>query len=164
MNTLSGENRGFLVPMMYHPSHDVLDLTEAERWYERVFGSPSASLASLIAKLPPRPGSGYPPNYSTFTLIGDVLMDTIDPTRYVIDGRQRLPTVKKPHLRLISWYIEGMKEAVARCGGMAYGSSVNSTRWPGATRCRWPMARICRFSTRCRRILVYGIRSLRLPL
>lgn len=111
MNTLSEERRVFHVPMMYHPSHDVLDLTEAEGWYERVFGTPSASLASLIAKLPPRPGSGYPPNYSTFTLIGDVLMDTIDPTRYVIDGRQRLPTVKKPHLRLISWYIEGMKEA-----------------------------------------------------
>lgn len=105
------EHRSFHVPMMYHPSHDVLDLAEAEQWYERVFGCASASLASLIAKLPPRPGSGYPPDYSTFTLIGDVLMDTIDPTRYVIEGRQRLPTVKTPHLRLISWYIEGMKEA-----------------------------------------------------
>jgi hypothetical protein len=38
-------------------------------------------------------------------------MDTIDPKRYIIEGLQRLPTVKKPHLRLISWYIEGMNEA-----------------------------------------------------
>jgi hypothetical protein len=103
--------RGFNVPMMFHPSHDVLDLDDAERWYERVFGCPSMSLESMIAKLPPRPGSGYPPNYSTFTPISDVLFDTIDPTRYLIGGVQRLPSVKAPHLRLISWYIEGMDEA-----------------------------------------------------
>jgi catechol 2,3-dioxygenase-like lactoylglutathione lyase family enzyme len=110
-DAVGGEQRAFRVPMMYHPSHDVLDLDEAERWYERVFGCPSMSLESLMAKLPPRPGSGYPPNYSTFTMIGDVLFDTIDPTRYIIAGVQRLATVEEPHLRLISWYIEGMTEA-----------------------------------------------------
>jgi catechol 2,3-dioxygenase-like lactoylglutathione lyase family enzyme len=102
--------RAFRVPMMYHPSHDVLDLDEAEQWYEGVFGSRSTSLESLMARLPPKPGSGYPPNYSTFTMIGDVLFDTIDPKRYVIAGVQRLPTVKEPHLRLISWYIDDMTE------------------------------------------------------
>ena len=102
---------GFRVPMMFHPSHDVLDLDDAERWYERVFGCLSMSLESMISKLPPRPGSGYPANYSTFTPISDVLFDTIDPARYVIAGVQRLPSVKAPHLRLISWYIEGMDEA-----------------------------------------------------
>lgn len=106
--TVGQGDRGFRVPAMYHPSLDVLDLDEAERWYERIFGVSSDSLLSLLAKLPPRPGSGYPPNYSTFTLIGDVVMDSIDPTRYVFDGIQRLPTVSEPHLRLISWYIDDM--------------------------------------------------------
>lgn len=107
---LAGKSRGFRVPAMYHPSHDVLHLDEAERWYERIFGARSASLESLLAKLPPRPGSGYPPNYSTFTLIGDVLLDTIDPKRYVFEGIQRLPSVAEPHLRLISWYLSDMDE------------------------------------------------------
>jgi hypothetical protein len=108
---IGADTPAFGVPMMFHPSHDVLSLPDAERWYARVFGRPSMSLESLISKLPPRPGSGYPPDYSTFTLIGDVLFDTIDPKRYVIGGIQRLATVEEPHLRLISWYIEGMTEA-----------------------------------------------------
>ena len=50
-----GEKRDFRVPMMFHPSLDVFDLDEAERWYERVFGSKSIPLASLSAKLPAPP-------------------------------------------------------------------------------------------------------------
>lgn len=98
----------FEVKWMYHPSHDVHDLDEAERFYERVFGCPSRSLEKLLERLPPRPGSGYPPNYSTFTLIKDVVFDTIDPKRYVFEGVQRLATISEPHLRLISWNVEDM--------------------------------------------------------
>lgn len=108
----TGENgRGFEVPLMFHPSHDVLDLDEAERWYERVFGCESRPLAAIQDAGGSRSGSGYPRGYSTFTPMADVLFDTIDPTRYVFDGVQRLATIERPHLRLISWYVEGIAEA-----------------------------------------------------
>lgn len=98
----------FHVAMMYHPSHHVPDLSEAEGWFERVFGRPSSSLASMSRGAPPRPG--YPNDYSTFTSISDVLFDTIDPKRYVLLGVQRYATVAQPHLKGFGWYIEGMPE------------------------------------------------------
>jgi catechol 2,3-dioxygenase-like lactoylglutathione lyase family enzyme len=100
--------RDFGVTMMYHPSHHVLDLDEAERWFERVFGRPSTSLASMRRGSPPRPG--YPSDYSTFTSIADVLFDTIDPTRYVLLGVQRYPSVEEPHLKGFGWYVDGMTD------------------------------------------------------
>ena len=58
MNTLSEERRVFHVPMMYHPSHDVLDLTEAEGWYERMIWNAEcfARLADRQAPAAPRLG------------------------------------------------------------------------------------------------------------
>ena len=102
---LSEAERGFRVPMMFHPSHDVLNLREAERWFDRVFGRKSKSLAAQIeiGKLAPRP------DYSTWTSISDVFFDCIDPSLYIVDGVHRLPLVKEPHLRRIAWYIDGLE-------------------------------------------------------
>jgi catechol 2,3-dioxygenase-like lactoylglutathione lyase family enzyme len=100
--------RDFRVAMMYHPSHHVFDLDEAERWFERVFGRPSTSLASMRRGTSTRPG--YPSDYSTFTPIADVLFDTIDPTRYVLLGVQRYPSIEEPHLKGFGWYVDGMAE------------------------------------------------------
>lgn len=98
----------FSLTMMYHPSHHVTDLSEAETWFARVFGCESTSLASMMAKAPPR--DGYPTEYSTFTPIRDVLFDSIDPKLYVLLGKQRYATVQSPHLKGFGWYIEGMPE------------------------------------------------------
>ncbi len=100
--------RDLRVKMMYHPSHHVPDLGEAERWFERVFGRPSTSLASMSRDRPPR--SGYPTDYSTFTPISDVLFDTIDPKRYVLLGVQRYSTVEQPHLSGFGWYLREIAE------------------------------------------------------
>jgi hypothetical protein len=102
------DRRDFRFTMMYHPSHHVPDLAEAEVWFARVFGRPSTSLASVSRGAPPRPG--YPNDYSTFTSISDVLFDTIDPKRYVLLGVQRYATVHEPHLKGFGWYVEGMTE------------------------------------------------------
>src|SRR5580698_3717105 len=100
--------RDFRVTMMYHPSHHLPDLVEAEEWLPRVFGRPSNSLASLSAGAPPLPG--YPNDYSIFTPISDVLFDTIDPKRYVLLGVQRYATVEQPHLKGFGWYCEGIAD------------------------------------------------------
>ena len=104
--------------MIYHPSHHVPDLADAERWFERVFGRESTPLAAMMSKAPPR--DGYPTDYSTFTPIQDVLFDTIDPKRYVLLGRQRYPTVETPHLKGFGWYIEGMAEAYRAVKGHGF--------------------------------------------
>jgi hypothetical protein len=98
----------FRIVMMYHPSHNVLDLDEVERWFERVFGRPSTSLASMRRGTPSRPG--YPSDYSTFTPIADVFFDSIDPARYVLLGVQRYPSIERPHLKGLGWYVDGMGE------------------------------------------------------
>jgi hypothetical protein len=102
------DGRDFRATMMYHPSHHVPDLDEAERWFERVFGRSSTRLASMSRGAPPRPG--YPNDYSTFTSISDVLFDAIDPRRYVLLGVQRYPTVERPRLKAFGWYVEGIAE------------------------------------------------------
>jgi catechol 2,3-dioxygenase-like lactoylglutathione lyase family enzyme len=101
-------DRPFGVTMLYHPSHHVPDLAEAEAFFERVFARPSTPLASMTRGAPTR--DGYPVDYSTFTFIGDVLFDTIDPKRYVLLGVQRYQTVDRPHLKGFGWYVDGIAE------------------------------------------------------
>ncbi|MFV0318589.1 MAG: VOC family protein [Microthrixaceae bacterium] len=96
----------FRVTRMFHPSHHVTDLDAAEAWFAEVFARPSTPLSSLTQGAPS--SSGYPSDYSTFTLIGDVLFDSIDPQRYVLEGIQRYASVDRPHLKGIGWYVEGM--------------------------------------------------------
>jgi catechol 2,3-dioxygenase-like lactoylglutathione lyase family enzyme len=109
-------SRRFCVTMMFHPSHHVTDLSKTESWFEEVFGCQSTNIATSMRQaspgegLPP-PQEGYPTGYSTFTPIRDVLFDSIDPTRLVLHGVQRYPTVEKPHLKTIGWYVDGMAEA-----------------------------------------------------
>jgi hypothetical protein len=91
--------------MMFHPSHHVPDLGEAEDFFRRVFGRDSIPMTILWQG---KRDSG--PDYSTFTPISDVLFDTIDPKRYVLLGEQRYPTVETPHLKALGWYVEGMTE------------------------------------------------------
>ncbi|UDY36701.1 VOC family protein [Dermatobacter hominis] len=95
--------------MLYHPSHHVPDLAEAEAFFARVFGRPSTPLSALA-----RPGpDGSPPrrpvpDHSTFTPIADVLFDSIDPRRYVVAGQQRYADVDRPRLKGMGWYVDGI--------------------------------------------------------
>jgi catechol 2,3-dioxygenase-like lactoylglutathione lyase family enzyme len=104
----SSEGRGFRPTMLFHPSHHVLDLATAEDFFARVFGRPSTSLASMMRNAPPN--ADHPRSYCTFTPINDLLMDSIDPTKYVLHGIQRYKTVEKPHLKAMGWYLDGMTE------------------------------------------------------
>ena len=101
--------RDFRLTMMFHPSHRVPDLDEADDFFERVFGCASMRLASLSAG-----GEQDPDNrndYSTFTPIRDVVFDNIDPMLMVKDGVRRYPPVDKPHLNGLGWYVEGLASA-----------------------------------------------------
>lgn len=84
---------------MFHPSHHVPDLDDAEEFFAAVFGRSSTRLSTL---------SPAGPDHSTFTLIADVLFDSIDPRRYVVGGEQRYPSVETAVLRGMGWYVEGI--------------------------------------------------------
>lgn len=102
-------DQDFHVTLLYHPSHHVTDLGEADAFFQRVFGRATRPMAEMNRDTPP--SSGYPTNYSQFTPINDVLFDTIDPKLYVLNGIQRYATVDKPHLKGFGWYVEGAAEA-----------------------------------------------------
>ena len=87
---------------LYHPSHHVPDLDEAEDFFARVFGRASTRLSALST-----PDRSLP-DYSTFTPIADVLFDCIDPDRYVVAGERRYATVERPVLKAMGWYVEGL--------------------------------------------------------
>lgn len=84
--------------MLYHPSHHVTSLAEAEEFFARVFGRASTRLSTLTGASPER-------DYSTFTPIADVLFDSIDPQRYVVAGERRYPSVERPTLKGLGWYV-----------------------------------------------------------
>jgi len=97
----------FRITKMYHPSVHAPDLGEVEDWFERVFGAKSTNIRASFG---PNPSSNYPTDYSTFTPVADVLMDTIAPTLYVLNGVQQYASVDKPHLKTIGWFVEGADE------------------------------------------------------
>lgn len=91
----------FTVLRMFHPSLRVPDLDEAEDFYRRVFGRSSSRLSAMLGGSP-RPDR---PDYSTFTLVADVLLDTVDPTLLWV-GADPAGTVVEPHLHNTGWYVD----------------------------------------------------------
>jgi catechol 2,3-dioxygenase-like lactoylglutathione lyase family enzyme len=107
MSVPQGPHHGgqpFRVMMMHHPSHHVPDLDAALEWFARVFERPSIPIATVLSAVGPPPG--FPRDYSAYTPIADVLFDSIDPKRFVIDGVQRYESVVEPHLKDYGWYVE----------------------------------------------------------
>jgi catechol 2,3-dioxygenase-like lactoylglutathione lyase family enzyme len=131
---LTGTERPFRVRMLYHPRIHVPSLDEAEDFYARVFGRPSTNF-SVIMPNPPAPGHSV--GYSTFTAISDVLIDSLDPKRYLTGGVQRYPDVDVPHLQTTGWYVEGVKELYRelRARGFRLADShdavLDGDEWPG---------------------------------
>jgi hypothetical protein len=101
-------SEGFHITRMYHPSFHAPDLGEVEDWFARVFGRESTNISETFKG---RETGNYPTTYSTFTPISDVLMDTIAPTLYVLNGVQQYASVDKPHLKTIGWFAEGAEDA-----------------------------------------------------
>lgn len=100
----------FRITRMYHPSLHAPDLGEVEDWFARVLGAKSTNIYETFKG---RDNGNYPTNYSTFTPVADVLMDTIAPTLYVLNGVQQYASVDQPHLKTIGWFDDN-PEAVYR--------------------------------------------------
>jgi catechol 2,3-dioxygenase-like lactoylglutathione lyase family enzyme len=95
----------FRVARLFHPTAQTPDLVAAERFFSRAFGRNSTSLSAMLPST-----AAYPTEYSTFTVIRDVLFDTIDPSMHFTNGKQRYPSVDAPSLKGLGWYVDGMEE------------------------------------------------------
>lgn len=102
--------RGYRVTMMHHPGLHVPDLDEAERWIGRVFRRPSIPIATVLSQVAFLQAN-WPRDYSLYTPISDVFLFTMDPSRFVVQGKQIFPKVEEPRLVDLGFYIAGTTEA-----------------------------------------------------
>jgi catechol 2,3-dioxygenase-like lactoylglutathione lyase family enzyme len=70
----------FCIRMLFHSTHLVGNLDQAEAWYERVFQRPGIKWSerwdlSMIAP-------GFPTDYSSWVFMGDLVHDLVSPERY----------------------------------------------------------------------------------
>lgn len=101
----------FRLTMMHHPSLHAPDLDEAARWFERVFGSSSTSIAEVLDRVP-SVISYWPRDYLIYTPIRDVFFGTVNPAKFVgEDGVPHHPQIAEPHLVDFGWSVEGQTEA-----------------------------------------------------
>jgi catechol 2,3-dioxygenase-like lactoylglutathione lyase family enzyme len=102
----------YAVELLYHPTLHVPSLDDADDFYRRVFGRPSTRL-TVIMPTPPVPGHSN--DHSTFTLIGDVFLDSLDPQLYLTGGTRRYHDVELGRMTNPGgWYVEGVKELYLR--------------------------------------------------
>jgi len=104
-------NLMYKVARMYHPSHRTTSIPGVEAFFRNVFGRESINMLTIRPEPDPAHPE-YPRDYSTFTAISDVWFDSIDPTRYVIDGEQRYEDVTESHLHGTGWAVhqDGIEE------------------------------------------------------
>jgi len=98
---------------MWHPSHKVTDLAAAAKFFKEVFGRDSIPVESCLP--PKEEAPTYPRDYGMFTMIQEVLFDSIDPKKYVVEGRQTYEDVEKPHLFCFGWAATGCEEIYRVC-------------------------------------------------
>ncbi|PTT69827.1 glyoxalase/bleomycin resistance/dioxygenase family protein [Arthrobacter sp. HMWF013] len=100
-------DQAFRVKSVFHPTLHVPSLDAAEDFFSRVFGRPSTNIGTVM-KTPPAPG--HSTDYSNYTLIADVLIDSLEPSRYFTGGVQRYPDIDTGQLNAVGWYVDGAKD------------------------------------------------------
>ncbi|OCK83030.1 hypothetical protein K432DRAFT_402362 [Lepidopterella palustris CBS 459.81] len=98
---------------MWHPSYKVTDLVATEKFFKDVFGRDSFPVEQY---LPPKElAPNYPRDYAILTMIQEVLFDSIDPKKYVVEGRPTYEEVDTPHLFCLGFAAEGVEEIYKVC-------------------------------------------------
>jgi catechol 2,3-dioxygenase-like lactoylglutathione lyase family enzyme len=106
-NSMTENDQAFRVKSVFHPTIHVPSLDVAEDFFTRVFGRPSTNIGTVMTS-PPAPG--HSTDYSNYTMVADVLIDSLEPKRYFTGGVQRYPDIDTGHLNAIGWYVDGAKD------------------------------------------------------
>jgi catechol 2,3-dioxygenase-like lactoylglutathione lyase family enzyme len=100
----------YSVTRLYHPTQWVPDLDEATTFFEKVFGRRSQDMVEFLGLSDRDLVPGYPIDYCVFTPIAEVLFDSVDPVRHLVDGKQPHEKVTEPHLGGIGWFVDGIED------------------------------------------------------
>jgi hypothetical protein len=119
----------FKITACFHPSLRTPDGLEAtERWFERVFGRASIPVPKgFVAK-------GFPDDYCIFTLIQEVLFDSLDPVKMPSRLNPGSEAGHPPHLGGVAWYVDDHDALVRACRARGirlldgYGNLVSSDK------------------------------------
>ncbi|MFF1832145.1 hypothetical protein [Paenarthrobacter sp. NPDC058040] len=103
---MTATNQSFSVRSIFHPTIHVPSLDEAEDFFSRVFGRPSTNIGTVMTT-PPAPG--HSTDYSNYTMVADVLIDCLEPRKYLTGGVQRYPDTDEGYLDTVGWYVDGAK-------------------------------------------------------
>lgn len=97
----------YRITKLFHPTHTVTDLDGAEKFYRTAFGRVSARTYNVA---------------SAVTTISDVVMETLDPSKYLANGYRQYPTIAAPKYQELAWYVDGADELfeVIRSRGMRF--------------------------------------------
>lgn len=104
---MTENDQAFRVKSVFHPTIHVPSLDAAEDFFTRVFGRPSTNIGTVMTS-PPAPG--HSTDYSNYTVVADVLIDSLEPKRYFTGGVQRYPDIDTGHLNAVGWYVDGAKD------------------------------------------------------
>lgn len=103
----SADRPGFVLRRMFHAHLRTPDLGHVERWFARVFGTPSVRLEAIAG---PDTDRLNPTAHSTYTQVADLLIASLDPRCYLRDGRPCHPATDRPRLNGFGWYVDGIDE------------------------------------------------------
>lgn len=100
----------YSVKRLYHPTQWVPDLDEATSFFGEVFGRRSKTMVEFLGLRDSDMVADYPTDYCVFTPIAEVLFDSVDPVRHLVDGKQVHDGVTRPRLGGIGWFVDGIED------------------------------------------------------
>ena len=101
---------GYTVRRLYHADILVPDLEDVDRFFANVFGRQSFTLPRWANVDESTLDPTYPVDYCRFTPIAEVLIESIDPTRHLVNGIQPHPAASEPHLASLAWFMDGTED------------------------------------------------------
>jgi len=103
----------YKVHHLWHPSFKATDLVATEKFFKDVFSRDSLPVEMC---LPPKEAAPtYPRDYAILTMIQEVMFDSVDPKKYVVEGRQTYEDVSCSHLYCLGWATSGTDEIYKAC-------------------------------------------------
>jgi catechol 2,3-dioxygenase-like lactoylglutathione lyase family enzyme len=98
------------VRRLYHANQWVPDLHEVDRFFAQVFGRKSSTLVEFMDLDESSLDPSYPVDYARFTPIAEVLFESLDPVRHIVNGLQPHPAVAAPCLGSVAWFVDGIED------------------------------------------------------
>jgi hypothetical protein len=103
----------YKIDRLWHTSFKATDLAACEKFFKDVFGRDSVPVEECLP--PKEEAPNYPRDYAILTMIQEVLFESVDPQKLIVDGRCTYEPVASPHLYGVALAGEGVEEIYKVC-------------------------------------------------